>query len=136
MPVTLNLDPLPFKPVPARTIPAHGEQVSNSSIPNPSVVAKDFPPTPGLGVETIPTSPPPEPQEAELANALTQLRQAIELKAPNELEFTVDKETGRTIIRIVDSKTGDVLRQIPPRELIEIAKSIDRMQGLLVHQEA
>src|SRR5689334_6816726 len=53
-----------------------------------------------------------------------------------DLRFTVDKETGRTIVSVVDSKTQQVVRQIPSEEIMKIARNIDRMQGLLFHDKA
>ena len=40
--------------------------------------------------------------------------------------------TGKTIIKVVDTATDTVIRQIPSEEAIAIAKSIDKMQGLLI----
>jgi flagellar protein FlaG len=36
----------------------------------------------------------------------------------------------------VDSETGEVIRQIPSKELLEIAHAIDKMQGMLLKQKA
>ena len=77
-----------------------------------------------------------EPTREQLQNALDQVSKAIEQKAPNELRFSVDESTGISVIRIVDQKTGETLRQIPAQEMLEIAKSIDEMKGLLVKQKA
>lgn len=136
MSVTLQNNPPPFDAALMRTPPAGRGPVPNAGNTAPVAVAKDAAPPPSIAVDPLQGKQMPEPPQEELDSALAQLRQAIELRAPNELQFSVDKETGKTVIRIVDSKTGDVLRQIPPRELIEIAKSIDRMQGLLVRQQA
>ena len=50
----------------------------------------------------------------------------------SELQFSVDNATGKTIVRVVDGDTGEVIRQMPSKEMIEIAKALDRLQGLLV----
>ncbi len=77
----------------------------------------------------------PEPAPKEIRQAVEQVRKQVEAKAPNELSFSIDQETGRSVVRIVDRKTGEVLRQIPAQEMLDIAKSIDKMQGLLLKQE-
>lgn len=74
-------------------------------------------------------SPPPDDaavrRAADAAN--TVLRAAA-----STVEFTVAQDTGKTIVRVIDQLTQEVIRQIPSEEMIDIAKAIDRMQGLLV----
>jgi flagellar protein FlaG len=52
------------------------------------------------------------------------------------VEFSVDKEADRTIVKVVDTQTKDVIRQIPNEEVLEISKSLEKIQGLLVRQKA
>jgi len=52
------------------------------------------------------------------------------------LEFTVDAETDRTLVKVVDLETKEVIRQIPSPEVLEIAKAVDQLQGLLIRQKA
>lgn len=56
--------------------------------------------------------------------------------AAQSIRFTVDEALGKTIVRVVDSETGDVIRQIPSEEALAISRSIDRLQGVLLHQQA
>jgi hypothetical protein len=44
-----------------------------------------------------------------------------------ELSFTRDTETRRMLIQIKDRQTGEVVQQIPPKELLELVKTL-RMQ--------
>jgi flagellar protein FlaG len=48
-----------------------------------------------------------------------------------ELEFSVDKDAKVTIIKVVDSETGEVVRQIPPEELVALMRQFDG-KGLFV----
>lgn len=54
----------------------------------------------------------------------------------HNLKFKVDKDTGRTVIQIVDSATDEVLRQIPPQEVLDIAKRLGDIEGLLFRGDA
>ena len=54
----------------------------------------------------------------------------------SELDFSVDDETGKTIVRVIDKQTGTLIRQMPSREMLEIAKALDRLQGLLISNSA
>ena len=52
------------------------------------------------------------------------------------LEFEVDPDTDTIVIRLVDNSDHTVLRQVPTEEMLNIAKSIDHMRGLLIRQQA
>lgn len=75
------------------------------------------------------------PSTAELQRAVAQVQQVIEPVA-QDLLFTIDKDSGKTIVRIVDSATDEVIRQIPSEELVAIAKALNKLQGLLLKQQA
>lgn len=62
-------------------------------------------------------------QGQAVSNAVKNLNDAVQ-NIRRELEFSVDEDSGRTIIKVVDSVTGDVIRQLPPEELLAAAKSI------------
>ena len=48
----------------------------------------------------------------------------------------VDKETGATVVSIVDSETGEVIKKIPPDEILSLKKRIGEMIGLLLDEKA
>lgn len=50
----------------------------------------------------------------------------------SRLSFSLDEDTGDTVINVVDNKTGETIRQIPPEEILSLKKSIRKMQGLLL----
>ncbi|MBT8131012.1 MAG: flagellar protein FlaG [Gammaproteobacteria bacterium] len=41
-----------------------------------------------------------------------------------ELQFSVDEDSGRTIITVIDRESGKIIRQIPPEELLQIADRV------------
>ncbi|GBG12999.1 flagellar protein FlaG [Novimethylophilus kurashikiensis] len=51
------------------------------------------------------------------------------------LEFAVDDDVHMTIVKVVDTQTHDVIRQIPSEEVVAIAKALDKIQGLLIKQQ-
>jgi flagellar protein FlaG len=63
------------------------------------------------------------------------LNKASQAKAQG-LEFSVDNDSKRTIVKVVDQTTKEVLRQIPSPEALAIAKSLDSSKGLLIKQTA
>ena len=63
--------------------------------------------------------------------AITAVHQFLRPVA-SSLRFVRDDSSGRILIRLVDSETQKVLRQIPSEEMLAINKALDRLQGLMV----
>ena len=73
--------------------------------------------------------------QKQIDQAMDRLKAAMQTKA-SSLSFSLDQQTGGTIVRVVDTETGDLIRQIPSKELVEIARALDKMQGMLLKQSA
>ena len=41
------------------------------------------------------------------------------------LQFSKDEDTGKTIIRVIDTETDEVIRQIPPEEFLKMVKRLN-----------
>lgn len=54
----------------------------------------------------------------------------------NGLQFSLDDDTGKTIVKVIDKATDEIIRQFPSEEMLNIAKAIDTMKGLLIQQKA
>ncbi len=52
------------------------------------------------------------------------------------LEFSVDPESSQVVVRVVDSATQQIIRQLPSEEMLAVARGIDRVQGLLLNRRA
>lgn len=71
----------------------------------------------------------------DVKQAIEKLNQAV-LGYSDSLQFSVDEESKRPIVKLIDTKTKEVIRQFPSEEAISIAKAIDRFQGLLIKDKA
>lgn len=81
----------------------------------------------------LPASSTTNPEQ--LQQAVREIKRAVEPVA-NNLSFSIDKESGKTVIRVVDSKTQELIRQIPSEEVMTISRALDRLAGLLVEEKA
>ena len=52
------------------------------------------------------------------------------------IHFSIDEESGRMVVKVIDAETHKVLRQIPSDEALAISRVLDRLKGLLIHQKA
>lgn len=54
----------------------------------------------------------------------------------NALSFSLDQESDKMVVKVIDQGTKEVIRQIPSEEMLALAKALDTMKGLLVQQKA
>ncbi len=80
-------------------------------------------------------APQSQPQSGAEAGTLEDAVQHLATHA-SSLQFSVNQDNGRTIVRVVDRETQKLIRQMPSEEAIAISKSIDRMQGFLLKMKA
>ena len=72
----------------------------------------------------------------ELKRAVATINQAMQ-QSDRNLEFSVDSDTKKTVVRVVDTSTGELIRQFPTETALAISRSIDQLQqGLLLSQKA
>lgn len=78
-----------------------------------------------------------EPSRDQLARAVAELNKSQQAKSQG-LEFSIDTDTRRTVVKVVDQATKEVLRQIPTPEALEIAKALEAQstKGVLIQQTA
>lgn len=54
----------------------------------------------------------------------------------SSIQFSIDEESGRTLVKVIDTNTNDVLRQFPSKDALAISRQLDRLQGLLLREKA
>jgi flagellar protein FlaG len=95
--------------------------------------------------EALPVAPPPaimKPAAAgrdgaarealappELKHRIEKLTRALQ-ETQSSLSFSVDEATGRTVVRVTRSSTGELVRQIPSAEALAIAASLEAGEPL------
>ena len=81
----------------------------------------------------------PLAQEAQREDTLTEAISSVEEYIKpfnNRLEFSIDDDVGRVVVKVVDKETEDVILQIPSEEMLAIAKALDNIKGLFIKQQA
>ncbi|ENM3887125.1 flagellar protein FlaG [Vibrio cholerae] len=73
--------------------------------------------------------------EEQLAKMVEQMNEFV--KSINKgLSFRLDRESGREVVTIYEASTGDIIRQIPEEEMLEVLRRLAREQdhrsGLLM----
>ena len=52
-----------------------------------------------------------------------------------KLELELEKDLGIMIVKVIDSETNEVIRQIPAEEMVELSKNAKDLKGLLIDRE-
>jgi len=117
----------------------------HQAVPERAKAARDLQlAAPGEAAQ-VAQAPPPAQDAKDVQDTQDkgqQLDQAVKAvsdfikQANNSLAFSVDDESGTTIVKVIDNDTKEVIKQIPSEEMLAIAKALDSIKGLLIHQKA
>ncbi|HEX5127273.1 MAG TPA: flagellar protein FlaG [Rhodocyclaceae bacterium] len=108
---------------PATQVPANPVRATTNASTNeqPSDAATDGTPLVSVSAEAT-------------REALDRAMEALDPLARN-LQFSIDDATGRTVVKIVDAKTKEVIRQIPSEEILALTSSMSKLSGLFIKQK-
>ena len=84
-----------------------------------------------LAVSEASAEMPREQLESVVANMQSAM-QSIR----REINFQLDDSTGRVVVKVIDGSSGEVVRQIPSEEALELAARLEDMRSLLFREEA
>lgn len=70
-----------------------------------------------------------------LQDAVTRLNEYVQ-STNRQLQFSVDKQSGQTIVKVIDLQTDQVVRQIPSDDVLALARQLrDLSKGSLFEQK-
>jgi flagellar protein FlaG len=105
--------------------------LSNAAKTSRQVAKTDVATLPGQGGEALPSIgkelPARAADSAEISEAVTRINEIVQ-SVQRDLSFNVDEDSGQTIIRVVDSGSGELIRQIPSEEALAIALQLRDLQ--------
>jgi flagellar protein FlaG len=101
-----------------------------------SVSQASFAPGTAAPAAPSPARVAPSPvTDAQLNEAIAAANKSVASHG-SSVEFSIDAKHGTTIVRVTDTITGQLIRQMPSAEMIEIAKALDQFQGMLIRRKA
>ena len=63
-------------------------------------------------------------ENREIIQAVRAVNASVKLGDDNELIFSLDRQTRRPVIKIVNRKTNEVLQQIPNEQVLRLAEDL------------
>jgi flagellar protein FlaG len=117
------------------------QNLSGSTVP--AQAASDgpaLPMAPSPGQQSQPPQqqarlPSQEQTAAQVKAAVNNINQSMQFMNRGVM-FSVDPSTKETVVKVVESGTGTVIKQIPSEQVLAIAQAIDTMQqGMLLQHK-
>jgi len=112
-----------------------------ASAPLPAQRVSTVPAQPAERVQTPPASAPATvnkdavrlndaQKRKELDEAVRSLNEQVRKNSYN-LNFSVDDTTNYVVVKVKDTASGDVIRQIPSETVLRVAHNIEAVKGML-----
>ncbi len=70
-----------------------------------------------------------------LDKLITEVNHKFKL-ANKEFSYDIHEKTNRITVKIKDSETGDIIKEIPSEESLDLAAKIKEMAGLLIDEKS
>ena len=83
---------------------------------------------------SIHSDPGPKVSPVEGQNKLEEISRAIQEEVGVKdirLNYSFNKPTGQVVVTVLDGKSGKVIREIPPHELLTLAESMKEFEGII-----
>ena len=112
-----------------QTAPPENIGTTNSQA-NPAAAAKNV-----EQVNPIAELKPANVNADELKRSVNTINQYLK-SFNNTIQFSIDKDSGQVIVKLVDTETQAVLKQTPTKEALAMAQALEKAQGLFIHTKA
>lgn len=74
-------------------------------------------------------------KNTDIEKAVSYLNEYIQ-SYRRDLHFSVDDDSGRIVVKVVDRETNEIIRQIPSEEAMALASRMEKSNGILLQAQA
>jgi flagellar protein FlaG len=74
-----------------------------------------------------------EPQKSEILSVIGKLNNSLE-NINEKVSFSYHEENKRIIIKVIDKETREVVREIPPKDIVKLSEHLKEYLGMLVDE--
>lgn len=75
-----------------------------------------------------------EPDSSSLEELMQDVQENLNVIHDVDLQFSIHEASGELMVTVIDASTGEVIREVPPSEILELASKIEEMIGLIFDQ--
>lgn len=77
-----------------------------------------------------------ESSKEERESAVKMLNDVIKASSNESLQFAIDDETDIRLVKLIDINTKETIRQFPSEEIVDIARAMQKLQGMMIRDKA
>ena len=75
-----------------------------------------------------------EPEREQVLAAVEEMQNFV-AAAQHNIQFQLDDESGRMLVKVTERDSGEVIRQIPSEEAVRLAENLSEIRSLLFRAE-
>jgi flagellar protein FlaG len=102
--------------------------------PGPAALSGTIMPAPVQTTGAVQRSAP-APSMDQVKQAVQDINKSLQSLSQG-LEFSIDADSKRTVVKVIDPQTREVIRQMPSEQALDIAKALDQVLGKLIREKA
>ncbi len=72
-----------------------------------------------------------QPDSAQTAEIVAEVQKNLDMFRDTDMHFSVHEASGQIMVIVRDEASGKVVREIPPKEALDLAAKLDAMIGLI-----
>lgn len=70
----------------------------------------------------------------QIVDALEKMSRTIEL-FNKRLKFSIDEESKRIVVKVIDTETNKIVREIPPEEVLKFVANLHKFLGIFIDKK-
>jgi len=74
------------------------------------------------------------PDSSRMTELVADVQENLNMVNDVDLQFSIHEASGELMVTVIDASTGEVIREVPPSEMLNLAAKLDEMIGLIIDQ--
>ena len=71
----------------------------------------------------------------DLEETVAQIQNTVD-RIDSQVQFSVEEDLNRVVVKVVERDSGELIRQFPPEEVLRVQRFFDEQSGILIEEEA
>jgi flagellar protein FlaG len=108
------------------SVPSSASGNAKPAADTPSVVPQVQEKAPTQTAQAV----PPVADKEQIQAMVNRLTESLSKTSASHLQFSVDDDLGRVVVKVIDRDTREVIKQFPSEDAIALAKSLSQFGSL------
>ena len=72
---------------------------------------------------------------SDLEKIVAQVQESLK-PVESRIQLSVDQDLNRVVVKVVDRDSGELIRQLPPEDVLQVQRFLNEQSGLILEEEA